>query len=203
MSYSRFTYQRFRERALRRRIVALIYVLVMVLYLGWRVTIINADALGLSLIYFTAESLGFLLGLTTIFCSWSYRYREPKPAPRDLTVDVFIPTYKEPVELVRWTVIAANEIAYPHQTFLLDDGNRPEMKVLAQELSVRYLARDRNTNAKAGNLNNALAHSSGEFVTEIHYAYRRCCCLLAARCARTGSGADLSPRYAISSAPRG
>ncbi len=164
MSYSRVMYQRFRERALRRRIVAAIYVLVMIVYLGWRVTIINHNALGLSLIYFTAETLGFVLGLTTIFCSWTYRHREPKPAPRGLTVDVFIPTYREPVEIVRWTAVAAKEIAYPHQTFLLDDGNRPELKALAEELGIRYLAREQNTGAKAGNLNNGLAHSNGEFI---------------------------------------
>src|SRR5262249_40374004 len=106
----------------------------------------------------------FILALTLIFCSWNYRHREPLPAPRDLRVDVFIPTYREPADLVRWTIIAAKNIAYPHETFVLDDGNRPEMKALARELGVRYLAREKNVHAKAGNLNHGLAHSPADFV---------------------------------------
>jgi cellulose synthase (UDP-forming) len=53
---------------------------------------------------------------------------------------------------------------YPHQTWLLDDGNRPEMAALARELGCRYLTRTENTDAKAGNLNNALSHSQADFV---------------------------------------
>ena len=164
MSQSAIVHKRFRERATRRKIVAAVYVAVMLAYLVWRTSIVNEDALTLSFVYLGAEMLGFVLGLTTIFSSWAYRHRVPPPAPNGLSVDVFIPAYKEPVDLVRWTIIAAKEIAYPHQTFLLDDGNRPEMMALAKELGVRYLARARNTDAKAGNLNNALKHSTADFI---------------------------------------
>jgi cellulose synthase (UDP-forming) len=164
MSNSKITNDRFRQRAALRKGVALIYVLTMLAYLGWRATTINSDAIGLSLVYFAAEFIGFFLGLTVVFFSWDYSHREPPPAPKGVSVDVFITTYKEPVELVRWTIIAAKEIAYPHQTFVLDDGNRPQMKALAEELGVRYFARERNLHAKAGNLNFGLSHSSAEFV---------------------------------------
>jgi cellulose synthase (UDP-forming) len=164
MSNSRLVHDRFQLRSRRRKIVAVLYVIAMAAYLVWRTTIINEDAPGLSLTYFTAEILGFVLGLTLIFSSWRYRHRESPPAPTGLSVDVFVTTYREPVELVRWTVIAAREIAYPHQTFLLDDGNRPEMRALATELGVRYFARGQNTHAKAGNLNFGLDHSTAEFV---------------------------------------
>ncbi len=161
---SRVYLDRFSRRDRLRKAVALLYIVTTLAYLAWRVTIINHDALGLSLTYFVAEILGFVLALTLIFCSWNYRHRESPPAPRGLSVDVFIPTYREPVELVRWTVIAALKIDYPHKTFLLDDGNRAEMKALAEELGVRYLARGPNINAKAGNLNYGLAHSTADFV---------------------------------------
>ena len=164
MSNSRLVRDRFRQRDRRRKIVAVVYVLSMVGYLAWRTTIINTAAPGLSLTYFTAEMLGFVLGLTLIFSSWRYRHRESPPAPAGMSVDVFVTTYKEPVELVRWTVMAAREMKYPHQTFLLDDGNRPEMRALADELGIGYLARGRNTHAKAGNLNFGLAYSTAEFV---------------------------------------
>jgi cellulose synthase (UDP-forming) len=164
MSNSRIVHDRFQQRGRRRKIVAVLYVLATAGYLVWRTTIINEDALGLSLAYFTAEALGFVLALTLIFSSWRYRHRESPAPPKDLSVDVFVTTYKEPIELVRWTVMAACEIAYPHKTFLLDDGNRAEMRALAEELGVRYLARGQNTHAKAGNLNFGLAHSTAEFV---------------------------------------
>jgi cellulose synthase (UDP-forming) len=164
MSNSRVYYDRFVRHNRRRKAVAIVYVALTLAYLAWRTTIINGDALGLSIIYFVAETLGFVLALTLIFCSWTYRHREAPPAPKGLTVDVFIPAYKESAELVRWTVIAAKKISYPHDTILLDDGNRAELRALAKELGIRYRARERNTDAKAGNLNNGLAHSTADFV---------------------------------------
>jgi cellulose synthase (UDP-forming) len=73
-------------------------------------------------------------------------------------------TYNESVNLLRHTLLAATRMEYPHQTWLLDDGNRPEMAALAKELDCRYLARTENTDAKAGNLNHALAQSHADFV---------------------------------------
>ena len=84
--------------------------------------------------------------------------------PHGLSVDVFVTTYNEPVEVLRRTLEGALAIDYPHQTWLLDDGNRVEMRALAAEIGCLYLAREHNTNAKAGNLNNALTHSTAQFV---------------------------------------
>ncbi|GCB02235.1 cellulose synthase catalytic subunit [UDP-forming] [Sulfuriferula multivorans] len=96
--------------------------------------------------------------------TWRLTVRIAPPASRGLSVDVFIPTFNEPVQLVRRTLLATIHMDYPHETWLLDDGNRPEMASLAEDLGVRYLARERNTDAKAGNLNHALANSSAEFI---------------------------------------
>ncbi len=91
-------------------------------------------------------------------------HRHMKPAPPGLSVDVFITTFNEPEALVRCTLTAALAIRYPHRTWLLDDGARPEMQALAKELECSYLARRVNTDAKAGNLNYGLANSHGDFV---------------------------------------
>jgi cellulose synthase (UDP-forming) len=48
--------------------------------------------------------------------------------------------------------------------YILDDGDRDEIKALADKYNVQYLRRDENTNYKAGNLNNALKNSFGEFI---------------------------------------
>ncbi|MBT4465076.1 MAG: glycosyltransferase, partial [Planctomycetes bacterium] len=82
----------------------------------------------------------------------------------DVTVDVYIPTYNEDTSLLRATVNASKAMNYNHRTFLLDDGNREEVRELAAELGVDYIAREENRHAKAGNLNHALEITEGEFV---------------------------------------
>ncbi|HIK44603.1 MAG TPA: glycosyltransferase [Leptolyngbyaceae cyanobacterium M65_K2018_010] len=80
-------------------------------------------------------------------------------------VDVFIPTYNEPDFILRRTVIGCQALDYPRKTvYLLDDTRRPEIKALAAELGCQYLTRPHNHHAKAGNLNHAIRHSSGELI---------------------------------------
>ena len=133
-------------------------------YFGWRVTVLNPEAPVLSAVFLFAELAGFLsLALTVAVC-WRISERRAGAAPAGATVDVFIPTYNEPVEIVRLTAAAALAMRQPHETWLLDDGNRAEIRALAVEFGCRYLARDNNAFAKAGNLNHALPHSRGEFI---------------------------------------
>ncbi|MEZ0262588.1 MAG: glycosyltransferase [Alphaproteobacteria bacterium] len=163
-SVSKQMQERFERRKTWRRIIAVTYIAVLLAYLAWRFTIINPHSLGLSLLYYAGEVVGFILGLTAIATSWDYSHREPKPAPKNLSVDIFVPAYKEPIGIIRRTVMAAKAIDYPHKTFLLDDGKRDELKALAEELGVTYLRRPDNSFAKAGNLNFGLAHSTADFV---------------------------------------
>ncbi len=81
------------------------------------------------------------------------------------SVDIFIPTYNEPVFILRRTIIGCQALDYQNkQIYLLDDTQRLEMKQLARELGCNYLIRPNNHHAKAGNLNHALAHTKGELV---------------------------------------
>lgn len=82
----------------------------------------------------------------------------------DPSVDVLVTIYGEPIELVEATAIAARDMHGAHRTILCDDGDSDEVRELAQRLGVDYLARDENVNAKAGNINHALAQSAAEFV---------------------------------------
>lgn len=111
----------------------------------------------------------------------------PKVAEEDLpTVDVFIPTYNEDPHLLVNTLAAAQGMDYPREKFtvwLLDDGGteqkrnssklleattaerrHDELKRICEQFGARYLTRAKNEHAKAGNLNNGLAHSTGELV---------------------------------------
>jgi len=155
---------RFNQRHSLRLVVAGIYVVLTLIYLTWRATIFNPESMLVSAAYYVAECIGFILGLTVIFSAWRYSHREPGSAPEGVSVDVLIPTYKEPLHVIRRTVMAARDIRYPHQTWLLDDANRQEVRALASELGVNYLAREINLNAKAGNLNHGIRHSKAEFI---------------------------------------
>jgi cellulose synthase (UDP-forming) len=81
------------------------------------------------------------------------------------TVDILIPTFNEPTFILRRTIIGCQAMDYPRKTiYLLDDQQRPEMAELALELGCEYFARPEHRYAKAGNLNYAIARSSGELV---------------------------------------
>ena len=81
------------------------------------------------------------------------------------SVDILIPTYNEPDFILRRTVVGCQAIEYANkQVYLLDDTRRPEIQLLAQELGCHYVTRSDNRYAKAGNLNHAIAQTSGEFI---------------------------------------
>ncbi len=79
------------------------------------------------------------------------------------TVDVLITTYGEDIEVIRRTITAAVAIRGLHRTIVLDDGRSDEVREVATSLGAEYLRRDSNEHAKAGNVNNALRLTDGEF----------------------------------------
>ena len=97
--------------------------------------------------------------------------RQPKALPADTglwpTIDIFIPTYNEPLDVVRGTVLAAQSMDWPAdklRVYVLDDGRRDVFKRFCEEAGAAYLTRSDNQHAKAGNLNAALKRTDGEFV---------------------------------------
>jgi len=126
---------------------------------------INYEALAFSLAFLAAEIHGFASLWLYFFDLWDPTSRaEPPPPTEDISVDVFIPTYNEDVSLLHRTILAAKEMRLPHETYVLDDGGRPEVRRLAEGLGVRYIARPQREHAKAGNINYALARTSGELI---------------------------------------
>ncbi len=158
-------------------------------YLGWRWTSsVNMDALWFSVPLLLAETLSFIGTLLVIFNFWANK--DPKKqAPahylsdieevdegmdRPLKIDVFIATYNEEVELVRYSIRDAKKMTYPYpdvkiQIYVLDDGRRDgtdpskeNMMLVAHEEGVHYLTRSDNKGYKAGNLKNAMEQSDGD-----------------------------------------
>jgi cellulose synthase (UDP-forming) len=144
-------------------------------YIWWRLTETlqfnsELDAfLGIGLIL--AELYAWLvLVLGYIQTAWPLQ-RGPIPLPDDIaewpTVDLFIPTYNEPLSLVQNTVLGALSVDYPLDKlniYILDDGRREEFREFAEALGVGYITRDDNLHAKAGNLNHALSVTNGELL---------------------------------------
>lgn len=137
-----------------------------VVYLTWRALYtFNPQALWFSLPLWAAEVSGWVEMALFFFMAWRLTDRKDlPPAPPGLSVDVFVPTYDEPLWLLRRTLLGVKGIRYPHETYVLDDGSRPEVAELARELGCRYFARPTREHAKAGNLNYGLRHSRGEFI---------------------------------------
>ncbi|MTH99308.1 UDP-forming cellulose synthase catalytic subunit [Roseibium sp. RKSG952] len=130
-----------------------------------------------------------MLALSIFIVSMPLKPRPPRrlqDTENHPSVDVFIPTYNEDEDLLAGTLSAALGMEYPAnrmKVWLLDDGGTTQkrtstnlreaqaaelrheaLKKLCASLGVNYLTRDKNEHAKAGNLNNGLAHSSAELV---------------------------------------
>jgi cellulose synthase (UDP-forming) len=93
------------------------------------------------------------------------RARKHRPARRCPDVDVLIPVYGEPVDVVEPTVVAATALrgARVH-VVLLDDGGSAAMEALARRHGVGYVRRTVHTGAKAGNINHALRRLTAPIV---------------------------------------
>lgn len=148
-----------RRRLLVRLLVAAA-LLVSTAYLVWR----GAETLDLSVWWLAVPLLllevhavvGLALHATGL---WDLDAVQPPPAvdATDLRLAVLVPTYDEPLEVLLPTVAAAVAVHLDHTTWVLDDGDRPEVAAMAAELGARYLARPVHDHAKAGNVNHALS----------------------------------------------
>jgi cellulose synthase (UDP-forming) len=144
-------------------------------YIYWRFT----DTIGFT--HWMDAALGYGLVLAELYAfavlligyfqtAWPLQ-RRPVPMPTDVStwpsVDVFIPTYNEPLEVVRQTVFSAMSLDWPKDrlhVYVLDDGRRTEFREFCEELGVGYLIRDNNHHAKAGNINAALKVTHSEYI---------------------------------------
>ena len=152
-------------------------------YIHWRWTAsLNYDAIWFAYPLVIAETLAYIGLILFTFNLWKTKDVEPGEPPshlhqvtkgmasidRVISVDVYFPSYDEEPELVKLSLADAKKIKYPHDItiniYLLDDGRRPAMKALAEEMGVHYITRENNIGFKAGNLRNAMEQTSGDFI---------------------------------------
>ncbi len=133
----------------------------------------EAHALDLSFVFILlfAETYAFVILFLGVFQTIRPLNRPSAPLPDDVdawpSVDIYIPTYNEPLDVVRATTLAAMSIDWPAdklKVYILDDGRRREFWEFAQSCQVGYLIRPDNKHAKAGNINHALRQTHGDYI---------------------------------------
>ncbi len=159
------------SRLILSRAIGLVSMALGLNYIIWRYAAsLNTAALWFAIPMVIAESYGIIDMCLFVLMSWKQARRVAPPPPEQADVDIFITTYNEPEELVGTTAKAAMKIDWPDKkVYILDDGARPSMKKLADEIGCGYISRGpewakKPRHAKAGNVNNALLETTGEFV---------------------------------------
>ena len=134
-------------------------------YLGWRAvdTWPHSQPALFSVLY-ACELFGWTVLAAFTFMAWRIPVPSRPPIGWRPTVDVFVCTYDEGLDILGATLVGCDRIAYPHITWVLDDGRRDEVRALAERFGARYVTRLGNEHAKAGNINNAIKHTDGELI---------------------------------------
>ena len=149
----------------RVRIMALLGLPLAVWYFGW---LLNPDRIGTPYLYgilIAAELFNLVQALGFWWTCANERVRERRGPSGPVAVDVFVPVYKEPPDIVDLTVAAAAGLRGAEiRVWVLDDGNDDAMRDLAARHGVGYLRREQHTGAKAGNINNALGQTDAPFI---------------------------------------
>ncbi|MTH79209.1 UDP-forming cellulose synthase catalytic subunit [Paracoccus aestuariivivens] len=184
----------FSSNTIARTALVAVSSIVVLRYWFWRVTAtlpepgLNASFIFaiLLLLVETYSILVFFLG-GFITADPLDRGLPPKVELEDLpTVDILVPSYNEPIEMLSITLSAAKNMVYPasrRRVVLCDDGGtdqrcnspdpelaarararRAELQALCAELGIIYSTRARNEHAKAGNMSAALERLDGDLV---------------------------------------
>lgn len=136
-------------------------------YLWWRYTsTLNWDdplSLIFGLLLIAAETYAWVVLVLGYFQTLWPLNRQPVSMPANLdrwpSVDLLVPTYNEPLSVVKPTIYAALGLDWPKDKlniYLLDDGGREEFREFAASVGIHYVIRPTHEHAKAGNINHAL-----------------------------------------------
>lgn len=85
------------------------------------------------------------------------------PHQKIFTIDIFTTFCAgEPYEMITETLGAIQKITYPHTAYLCDEADDPFLKDFCKKNGIKHVTRTLKTDAKAGNINNALKQATGE-----------------------------------------
>lgn len=120
-------------------------------------------------VLFVLLSFATWYGIFRMLVGWYNAFHvdqpEHRPAPDGLSVAIFTTSSPgEPYEMFVRTLAAAQQIRYPHTTYLLDDTRDPRYAELARLMGAIPLELVGLPGAKAGKINAALERTTEEFV---------------------------------------
>lgn len=157
-----------------KKLLIILFLICNAIYLIWRtfysLPTINLISIIAGIILLITEWAGYLQSIVFSIVSWKPYKRKEVPLStfeKLPTVDIFIATYNEPIDLLKRTVAGCTLITYPKELlniYICDDGRRESVKQLAADFSVHHITRTENKHAKAGNLNHAMLHSKGDII---------------------------------------
>lgn len=153
-------------------------VITSIIYIGWRIFFTIPFRFGLlSTIFGIALVIAEAVAVLEAFSH--YRNMQMSESPEKPVipahmyphVDILVATHSEDTTLLYKTLNGCIHLNYPDKNkihiYLCDDKNRPEMQQLAEHMGVGYCGLAHNTEAKAGNLNNALSKTDSPLVVTL------------------------------------
>ncbi|MDG4721092.1 MULTISPECIES: glycosyltransferase family 2 protein [Thalassospira] len=171
-----------RDRLWARWVVVFFLIALIARYLPWRITetVMPADLAtfqGWWIVFLFVIEIVFLCDMlrqSLVHCrivnrsaeaDQAYARLSARPVESWPSVDVFIPSYNEPLDVLERSIVGALALDYPNKTiWVLDDGKRDWLRDFCKEKGANYVARPDGKHAKAGNVNNGLLQSSGDLV---------------------------------------
>jgi cellulose synthase (UDP-forming) len=135
----------------------------MILFICW---FVKPDHIGYQPIYWLL-TIALVFKLVKMLHEWYHYWNPCIPDPAVLktkfTADILTTACPgEPKEMIIRTLKAMTAIRYPHTNYLCDEGDDPVLKKVCAELGVVHVTRTDKTDAKAGNINNALKQATGD-----------------------------------------
>jgi cellulose synthase (UDP-forming) len=150
------------------RIFSAISLLAAIVYLKWLYVDARPDNVWLFALLVAAETFNVIQAMGFWWTISNQRWFEPRVpnfAKTAATVDIYITVCGEPVDIVERTLLGALAIRHPRKTvYVLDDGHSQEIELLAYVNGANYLTRKLNRGAKAGNINDAMKQTHGDFI---------------------------------------
>lgn len=146
------------------------------IYILWRILFTIPMHLGIWSLIFSIGLLAieiwdfieFAIYYKNILSKKPPKAKNPKQIKKYPDINVIIATLNEKEELLQKTIQGCLNLEYPDKSkihiYICDDGNRKEIKELAQKNNINYITRKNNKDAKAGNYNNALKHLKSEYI---------------------------------------
>ncbi|RJQ23226.1 MAG: glycosyltransferase [Nitrospiraceae bacterium] len=167
------TYQRYGEKERRKnrisgQLFSIAVAVAATFYLAWCFFNTQWQYWYMAVAFLVTESVFLLLFLLWGNVLWAKRHHRPEGPPlekKNFSVDILIPVYREPLEIIEKTLTAAVSIDYADKKiYVLDDGEDDKVRAICEQHHVEYIRRPTHENRKAGNLNYAFKVTTGELI---------------------------------------